>query len=197
MNIVACTGDTSDAIAAARRGSSLAWSVMLRRRVPPAGRPAVDWWGFHLRRSAVAVAPHAARRSAAERVGPTDGPRSAASGWWLIAIGVWGLLTEYRLFGFGYGDAGRCSCPVPACFVIWRALDPAERRRLRDEGAATRERHPSVQRAAGVSDHAAARRSDCSIVFVGIVFTLDELGLAGATNYLRYWPIGDHRSSAS
>ena len=26
------------------------------------------------------------------------------------------------------------------------------------------------------------------IVFVGIVFTLDELGVAGATNYLRYWP---------
>ena len=26
------------------------------------------------------------------------------------------------------------------------------------------------------------------IVFVGIVFTLDELGVAGATSYLRYWP---------
>ena len=26
------------------------------------------------------------------------------------------------------------------------------------------------------------------IVFVGIVFTLDELGIAGATSYLRYWP---------
>ena len=26
------------------------------------------------------------------------------------------------------------------------------------------------------------------IVFVGIVFTLDELGVAGATGYLRYWP---------
>ena len=26
------------------------------------------------------------------------------------------------------------------------------------------------------------------IVFVGIVFTLGELGVAGATNYLRYWP---------
>jgi hypothetical protein len=27
------------------------------------------------------------------------------------------------------------------------------------------------------------------IVFVGVVFTLDELGIAGATNYLRYWPM--------
>ena len=26
------------------------------------------------------------------------------------------------------------------------------------------------------------------IVFVGVVFTLDELGIAGATSYLRYWP---------
>ena len=26
------------------------------------------------------------------------------------------------------------------------------------------------------------------IVFVGIIFTLDELGIAGATSYLRYWP---------
>jgi hypothetical protein len=26
------------------------------------------------------------------------------------------------------------------------------------------------------------------ILFVGVVFTLDELGIAGATSYLRYWP---------
>jgi hypothetical protein len=43
---------------------------------------------------------------------------------WLMAIGAWGLVTEYRLLGVHYGRTWPLLVVITGVFVIWRALDP-------------------------------------------------------------------------
>ena len=57
-----------------------------------------------------------------------EGRRSRRSGVWLIYIGLWGLVSEYALFGLGY----RMSWPLlivgAGLNMVWRALEEAPRR---------------------------------------------------------------------
>jgi hypothetical protein len=54
--------------------------------------------------------------------GRLRGRRSAA---WLIFIGAWGLLNEYRLFGIHYGDSWPILVTGAGAFMVWRSIDPS------------------------------------------------------------------------
>jgi hypothetical protein len=47
---------------------------------------------------------------------------------WLVFVGAWGLLTEYRLFGLHYGHSWPLLVVGAGVFMVWRALGPAPRR---------------------------------------------------------------------
>ena len=53
--------------------------------------------------------------------GRLRGRRSAA---WLMFIGAWGLLNEYRLFGIHYGDSWPILVMGAGAFMVWRSIDP-------------------------------------------------------------------------
>ena len=48
------------------------------------------------------------------------GRRSAV---WLIFIGAWGLLNEYRLFGIHYGDSWPILVIGAGVLMVWRSID--------------------------------------------------------------------------
>ena len=52
--------------------------------------------------------------------GCTRGRRSGA---WLLLIGGWGLLNEYRIFGIHYGHSWPILVIGAGAMVVWRALD--------------------------------------------------------------------------
>ena len=54
--------------------------------------------------------------------GRLRGRRSAA---WLMFIGAWGLLNEYRLFGIHYGDSWPILVIGAGVFMVWRSVDPS------------------------------------------------------------------------
>jgi LiaF transmembrane domain len=53
--------------------------------------------------------------------GRLRGRRSAV---WLMFIGAWGLLNEYRLFGIHYGDSWPILVIGAGAFMVWRSIDP-------------------------------------------------------------------------
>jgi hypothetical protein len=86
-----------------------------------------DWWGVRIH---VPVWPWVLLFLGVTRwLGSADSGRPIGStALWFIAIGVWGLLTESRLFGFGYGRGWPLLVLVAGVFMVWRAVDPAHRR---------------------------------------------------------------------
>lgn len=46
---------------------------------------------------------------------------------WLMAVGAWGLVTEYRLLGTSYGRTWPLLVIIAGVFVIWGAVDPASK----------------------------------------------------------------------
>lgn len=52
----------------------------------------------------------------------TGGRRTGA---WLIFVGAWGLLNEYRLLGAHYGHSWPLLLIGAGVFVVWRSLDAA------------------------------------------------------------------------
>jgi len=88
----------------------------------------LDWrWGFefdvHLwpfilillgvaRLSDRAVDPH----------GRARGRRSAV---WLLVVGVWGLINEYRMFGLSYGTSWPLLLIAAGGMIVWRSMAPA------------------------------------------------------------------------
>lgn len=62
--------------------------------------------------------------------GESEGrPRSRRAGAWILGIGIWGLVSETRLFGFGYATSWPLLLIVIGISVVWRALEqPASRR---------------------------------------------------------------------
>src|SRR5262245_50879686 len=46
------------------------------------------------------------------------------AGIWLIIVGVWGFINEYRLFGLHYGTSWPLLVIGVGAMVVWRALDP-------------------------------------------------------------------------
>jgi hypothetical protein len=59
-------------------------------------------------------------------------PRSRSSGVWLVSIGIWGLISETRLFGFGYSTSWPLLVILLGAVIVSRALRPPEARRLRE-----------------------------------------------------------------
>jgi hypothetical protein len=43
---------------------------------------------------------------------------------WLLFVGAWGLLNEYRLFGLHYGHSWPLLVVGAGVFLVWRAVDP-------------------------------------------------------------------------
>jgi hypothetical protein len=44
-----------------------------------------------------------------------------------MAVGAWGLVTEYRLLGTSYGRTWPLLVIIVGVFVIWGAVDPASK----------------------------------------------------------------------
>ncbi len=44
---------------------------------------------------------------------------------WLLFLGAWGLVNEYRLFGLHYGHSWPVLLIGAGALIVWRAMDPA------------------------------------------------------------------------
>jgi hypothetical protein len=51
-------------------------------------------------------------------------PRVNRSGVWLMFVGFWGLLNEYRWFGLYYDRSWPLLVMGAGAMVVWRAMDP-------------------------------------------------------------------------
>jgi peptidoglycan/LPS O-acetylase OafA/YrhL len=85
----------------------------------------LDWWGVRLNVPIwpwVLVVLGLVRLSdgSTDARGCTRGRRSAA---WLLLIGAWGLLNEYRIFGIHYGHSWPLLVIGAGAMVVWRSLD--------------------------------------------------------------------------
>lgn len=98
----------------------------------------LDWWGVRLPGLEhvplwpwVLVALGLARLSD-RSVNANGCLRGRRSGAWLLFVGLWGLLTEYRLFGFHYGHSWPILLIGAGALLVWRAVEqttgaPAQR----------------------------------------------------------------------
>jgi hypothetical protein len=86
----------------------------------------LDWWGVRLNVPLwpwVLVVLGLARLS--DRSMDANGhPRGRRAAAWLLLIGSWGLLNEYRLFGFHYGHSWPILLIGVGAMVVWRSLEP-------------------------------------------------------------------------
>jgi hypothetical protein len=87
----------------------------------------LDWWGARVNVPLwpwVLVVLGLARLSdrSTDARGCVRGRRSAA---WLLFVGTWGLVNEYRLFGFHYGHSWPILLIGVGALVVWRAVDQA------------------------------------------------------------------------
>jgi hypothetical protein len=64
--------------------------------------------------------------------GQSHGRPRSRSGVWLVSIGIWGLVSETRLFGFGYATSWPLLVILLGAVIVSRALRPPEARRLRE-----------------------------------------------------------------
>lgn len=56
--------------------------------------------------------------------GESEGrPRSRRGGAWMLGLGIWGLVSETRLLGFGYATSWPLLVILVGITVVWRALD--------------------------------------------------------------------------
>jgi hypothetical protein len=85
----------------------------------------LNWWGVRLDVPVwpwVLVALGLARLSdrSVDAKGRARGRRSAA---WLMLVGAWGLVNEYRLFGLHYGHSWPILLVGAGALVVWRSMD--------------------------------------------------------------------------
>lgn len=60
-------------------------------------------------------------------------PRSRRGGAWILGIGIWGLISETRILGFGYGTSWPLLIIVVGMAIVWKALErPVPDRREQD-----------------------------------------------------------------
>jgi hypothetical protein len=120
MNMVAHRGHKPGVISAGDARILIGLAVMLVGFLMLADR--LSWWGFHMN---VPLWPWVLFVLGLGRISHRpDGARSISrSGVWLLAIGTWGLLTEYRLLGFAYGRSWPLLVLIVGIFMVWRALD--------------------------------------------------------------------------
>ena len=50
--------------------------------------------------------------------------RSRRSGLWLLAIGVWGTVSEFQLFGLDYSSSWPLLVIAAGLNMVWRSFDP-------------------------------------------------------------------------
>ena len=83
----------------------------------------LDWTGFRLN---VPLWPWLLILLGVARVGDrgSEGRSLNRTGLWLMAVGAWGLVTEYRLLGVSYGRTWPLLVIIAGVFVMWRAMDP-------------------------------------------------------------------------
>lgn len=85
----------------------------------------LDWWGVRLNLPfwpwllIVLGVVRLSDRSTDAR-GCTRGRRSAV---WLLFMGAWGLLNEYRLFGLHYGHSWPILLIGVGALIVWRSMD--------------------------------------------------------------------------
>jgi hypothetical protein len=58
-----------------------------------------------------------------DRSRPDGSRRSARSGAWLVFVGLWGLISEFRLFGFDYGNSWPLLIIGAGVLIVWRAFE--------------------------------------------------------------------------
>jgi LiaF transmembrane domain len=86
----------------------------------------LDWWGVRVN---VPVWPWllivlGLVRLAGQSRDASGCTASRRTAMWLVFVGAWGLLNEYRLFGTHYGHSWPLLLIGAGVFVVWRALDP-------------------------------------------------------------------------
>ena len=52
------------------------------------------------------------------------GHRSRRGGMWLIYVGVWGLISEFHLFGLDYHDSWPLLIIAAGLNIVWRSFEP-------------------------------------------------------------------------
>ena len=77
----------------------------------------------HGRGAAWSNAPGATGRERGER----------RSGVWLIVVGLWGLVNEWRLFGLSYGTSWPLLVMASGAMMVWRSLEARTRATSRRE----------------------------------------------------------------
>jgi hypothetical protein len=67
-------------------------------------------------------------------VPPADkaGRRSRRGGMWLIYVGLWGLISEYRLFGLDYGSSWPLLIIAAGLNIVWRSLESPRTRNAQE-----------------------------------------------------------------
>ena len=85
----------------------------------------LDWWGLRLNVPLwpwflIVLGLVRLTDQSTDARGGTRGRRSAA---WLLFIGAWGLLNEYRLFGLHYGHTWPLLLIGAGVLIVWRSMD--------------------------------------------------------------------------
>ena len=83
-----------------------------------------NWWHFHLSARLwplILVFIGLARMAWPRR--DTRERRSRRGGLWLLMIGVWGLISEFRLFGLHYGTSWPLLIVAAGINMVWKALE--------------------------------------------------------------------------
>lgn len=120
--MVACSRTDADDMGANRARILFGLIVMLVGIMFMADR--LDWMGFRLN---VPLWPWLLVLLGVARIGEggSEGRSLSRSGMWLMAVGAWGLVTEYRLLGTSYGRTWPLLVVIAGVFLIWGAVDPA------------------------------------------------------------------------
>lgn len=62
--------------------------------------------------------------------------RPRSGGAWLVLVGVWGLISEFRLFGLSYSTSWPLLIVAAGLVIVWRALEDS-----RSAGRTQEQRH--------------------------------------------------------
>ena len=75
-----------------------------------------SWWPF------VLIVMGAARMVNGPDVSPRERGKRR-SGVWLIVVGLWGLVNEWRVFGLSYGTSWPLLVMASGAMMVWRSLE--------------------------------------------------------------------------
>jgi hypothetical protein len=59
-------------------------------------------------------------------------PRTRRSGFWLLAVGAWGLISESEWFGFDYSTSWPLLIVALGINIVWKSLEAPPGRRLEE-----------------------------------------------------------------